>query len=355
MIDNVQRTPAFLRAGMTITAIVNAQNDIISLVARSEIPATPAPPQTLFSDEGLVIAVTTTPNSTITIRTQRVRLSGQIVDEERTFTIAPTAEITRGGRDANVSNIEVGDIAVFKYNSNVIHELSLTERERTLEGVLMDHRPSGEHHGLPILIIEEEEGLQYELRILPATEISRGNVRNLSWGDLRIGDRITADVEYDRLVSIHAVGVRSTVDGRLNEIRITERNTQITLVLGNGETATYIVVPGVHDVYALRIGMDLRIRLDSREVIDIEVRSINQNQATIVLGYIQSIRADRTIVVVEGQGTQARSRTISVPATTGIIRGGTSLNFDGLRVNMNVLIVLTGPQSNIAQSITIFP
>jgi hypothetical protein len=352
MLDNTQRTAAFLRAGMSVTAVINAQRQIIALTARSEASAPPTIPTTpgLHSNEGFVTATT---DDSVTIRTQRVNISGQVIDETRTFSLAPNVTITRGGYNVNFTNIEPGDIAFFTFTGDVIHELNLMERERTLQGTLLEMR-AADHMGMPVLVIEEANGPTYELRVLPGTTFSRGHIQNLSWSDLRIGDAITADVELDRLVHVHGVGIRTNTEGRLVEIRITERNSLITIARADTITSFY-VAPGVFDIYALRIGMQLAVMLDSREVISITVQSEANVPTAAINGFIQAIRADRTIVVVEGTGTNARSHTIQINDSTDIARGGTTLNFEGLRVNMNVHIVLTAPQSNVARSITVLP
>jgi hypothetical protein len=353
MIDNAQRTPAFLREGMTTTVLVDAEGRVISLVARSvtqeSIPV--APNQTLNSDEGFVTAISQTP-ATVTIRTQRVRIDGHIIDEERTFGVPQNAVITRGGAEADFADIQVGDIAFFRFAATTIHELELMERERTILGILSDIRPPEAVGQSPVLIIEETGGRAYELRVMPTTEFFRRPAADVQWYDLRIGDAITADVEFDRLIKVQAVSYRTTAEGRLSEIRITERITEITITRDDGTTAGFFVRPGVFDVYTLRIGMNLTINLDSREVMGIQIEAA-PNQ--VVLGFIQTIRPDNTIIVVEGTGATARTHTLTVNNATAITRGGSSLNFAALRVNMNVYVVLTASHTNVAGSLTILP
>ena len=356
-VDNVQRSPSFLQPGMTAIVILNAQRQILNITARTEVPPVqqPGPGQPigiLHTDEGFIVSSALNP-PTITIRTQRVSITGQVIDETRTFTIAPTATITRGGEPAGfqyiLQHIQVNDIAFFGFTGNVIHELEIMERERTLQGYLLESRPAAGHQ---IMVIEAESGTVYELRTTGTTEFSRGNVQNLNWDDIRIGDRITADVEFDRIISLHAVGIRSNTAGRLTEIRITERNSEITIEGSDGTFSTLIIPRGTFDVYSLRIGNMMQIMLDSREVIGIQIVSGTADNP-VILGFIQSTHANNTIVVVEGQGAAARPHTILVNNATTITRDGTTLNFNGLVLGWNVHVELTGPQSNVARRITV--
>jgi hypothetical protein len=358
IVDNVQRTAAFLRSGMTINAVLNTQGDIISLVARTVTTDTnqnppPNNPQNirLYADEGFVVSATA---NTITILTQRVRITGQIVDEERTFTLAPNATVTRAGKPVPLSEAKPQDIAFFRFEGTVIFELELEDRERELEGVLLERR-NVDQQGNHLLIMEVPSGDRYELRVTATTAFSRNNRLNISVSDLRVGDHITALLEGGQLTRIHAVGHMTTVEGRLTEIRITQHFSQITITQANNSVHVYKIMPGVFDVYSLRIGMDIRVLLDSWEVMDIRVIAQTEQHITVVLGQIQSIRTGQQLVVVEFEGQNPRSHTIVINNNTINTATGQRLDFNLLRVNMNVYIVMAGPQSNIASSVMILP
>ncbi|MCL2203632.1 MAG: S-layer homology domain-containing protein [Defluviitaleaceae bacterium] len=363
-VDNVQRTAAFIRPGMTISAVLNAQNEIISLVARTaqETPqnqqntqqqATVPDNIRLYADEGFVVSTTVNPPA-ITIRTRRVRITGQIVDEERTFTLAPNATISRGDAVVPLSDAQPQDIAFFRFSGTVIHELELEDRERELEGTLIERRLV-DHLGNQVVVVELAGGERFELRVLSTTEISRGNVRNLRIQDLRIGDSVVALLESGQLTRLQAVGQRTTVEARLTEIRVTQNFSEITVQREDGRVHVFTIMPGVFDVYSLRIGMEIRVFLDSWEVMDIQIVSQRGQQLTAALGYIQAIRAGQTIIVVELDSQNPRSHTIVINNDTIDTATGQRFDFNRLRVNMNVYVVMVGPHSNVARSVTILP
>jgi len=365
LIENVRLSFSYLQVGMHVTALMNPEREIISLIAR---PGTPTdhslsgqdgsqnlPPNlVLHNDEGIVTAVSQAAR-TVTIRIQRVRIDGQVVNEERTFNFAQNANIVRRGHVANLASVQVGDMAFFRFGGDTLYELILVERDRSFTGTLIESRPADSIATFPTLTIQLTDDRVYVLRVTAATTVTRNNVQNLNWNDIRIGDTVTVNAEYDRLVSVSAIGTLSTVTGTLTEMSIRERNSQLTVVLDNGNTVSYVVMPGVFDVYSLRIGQSLRILLDSREVTDIQLVGANLAQATSLIGYIQAFNADGTITVVEGQGTARRTITLTLNNNTVISRAGVVVNRNQLRINMNIHVVLTSPQSNIAQSITILP
>jgi hypothetical protein len=348
-IDGTQRGVAQLLPGMQAMVLINAQRQILSIVARSTTgPGTPSDPS-LTSDEGFITAISL-PN--ITIRTQRVRIGGQVIDEERTFALSPSAAITRGGTAVFPAAIEIGDIAFFDFAGSTIYGLQLMEQNRTLEGTLREVRVAYPA-GTATLILDTESGNTYELRITPGTQFARGTAHNLSWSDLRRGDAIVADVEFDRLVTVHATGIRSTVDGVLTQLLITEASAQITILRTDGIAMSYYVLPAMFDVYTLRIGMQLRLQLDSREVINATEMG-GTAAVTSFTGVIQSINAaNRTITVREGTGNAVRTHTVQIPAAVTITQGTNTIAFAALRMNMQVHITLTAAGSGTAATVTI--
>lgn len=145
---------------------------------------------------------------------------------------------------------------------------SVEERERVIHGVVTDFVPQQYPGAIPLLTIENPAGESFELRVLPNTQFSRNDSPLVDWDELRIGDAITAETYTDSITRAAAVGTTSTAEGRVTEIRITERIAEITLSLEGGY-ASYFIRPEIFDVYLLRIEMYLSVSLDSREVLDI--------------------------------------------------------------------------------------
>jgi hypothetical protein len=119
------------------------------------------------------------------------------------------------------------------------------------------------------LSIEDSSGRVHELHTTPETQILRNGEPVLAAHELRIGDTITAETDRNRITSLRATGELSTAQGRLTEIRITERIAQITISSADSSVQTYFIRPHEFDVYSLRINSFLTIQLDSREVLNI--------------------------------------------------------------------------------------
>jgi hypothetical protein len=295
MVDNVPRTANDLVKGMNVSAVVRFSSsavEILSIVATSQIVPTPMPtpiptaapilniptaelgalttpePVTLQEDEGYIVAVSSIPTEAVTIKTQRVKLTGEIITEDKTFTLSPTCVITRGAGRVYFSDVRVNDISSFKYSGTVLHSLTLQEKDRVVRGTLVEKKFI-EASDTPVLVIEDAIKVKHELRVTASTVIERGTLRNLPWTELRVGDDIEAQCEYDRLLNVYATGTRGNVSGKVSSIFISAASQELTLLRADGTSAVYLIPAGVYDIYSLRVGMDLTLYLDSWEVYDI--------------------------------------------------------------------------------------
>jgi hypothetical protein len=355
--------------------------EILSIVATSQTIASPSPtpspaptptpspslptpepgvtpdPAALQEDEGYVVAVASAPYESVTIKTQRIKLTGEIITEDRTFTLSPSCIITRGTGRVYLSDVRVNDIAAFKYSGTVLYSLTLQEKDRIVRGTLVEKKYV-EASDTPVLVIEDAVKVKHELRVTASTLIERGTLRNLSWTDLRVGDDIEAKCEYDRLLNVYAPGTRGSVSGRLTSILISAASQEITLQKADGTSAVYKVPAGAYDIYSLRIGMDLTLYLDSWEVYDISqtVPASYGTAPVTIVGYINAIRADNSIEVVE-QLSNMNSMSYIIRIDDGTFNAASNLRFDmsQLRVGMNVQITMTDNASFTARMVQILP
>jgi hypothetical protein len=377
MIDNIQRTPTDLVKGMTVNAVVNSSMSILSLVANSTVtPPNPTPvptpeptpvptvepvptptpvPVTLQEDEGYVVAVTSSPADTVTIKTQRVKLTGEIVTEEKTFTYDPNCIVTRGNTRIYFNEVRPNDIATFKYSGTVLHGMTLEEKDRTITGTLLEKKFVNAS-STAVLVIEDANKVKYELRVTPTTKFTRGTLYNMNWNELRVGDSIQAQCEYDRLLTVYATGNMSTVSGKLTSISISASAQEITLQKADGTSGVYQVSTGTYDIYSLRIGMEMTLYLDSWEVYNIVLsNTANTSTApTSIVGTVSALRSDNTIELVEHlSAANVRNYTVRINESTLNQATNTKLDINQLQVGMNLYIIFTDSTSYTAKSVRI--
>ncbi|MCL1988992.1 MAG: S-layer homology domain-containing protein [Firmicutes bacterium] len=337
-----------------------------------DLPTTAIPPiavippnnAVLFRAEGVILGTTTTAaGPTITIRTSRVRiLTGEVVSEDNTYLVTQHTTIMRGNENVPLSDLRLNEIITFDYSApNILHALRLPERTRTIQGMLIARYFVEQR---PVLVIEDFNGNTHELPVATETTVGGATtfVRNGStaarWFDLRIGDSIVAQVEFDRLASITAQGLNSETTGFLEEIHITQQLDTITIRQANGTLARLALPPEVYDIYSLRLGMELHVSMESREIYNLDVLDPTAQIVTEVgfIGTIQSLRHGHTMVVtIPATGTTPASRrTIRVDGNTINTATDSTLIFTDLRTQMRLYIVMLA-DTNTAQFITILP
>ncbi|MCL1878417.1 MAG: S-layer homology domain-containing protein [Defluviitaleaceae bacterium] len=218
--------------------------------------------------EAADIGVTTTVSGTITSVHLDSRVGIESAIGTEIFPVAQNAVVTIDNTQRPVPFLREGmTVAALVDARGYIVSLSahsIAERERVIQGVITDFAEYPD----PILTIESQGGDSFELRILSETQFSRNDARLTNLHELRIGDAVTVETYNDTITRAAALGTFGTAEGRLSEIRITERFSEITLRLEDGY-ASYFIRPDVFDVYELRIGMLLSANLESREVLDI--------------------------------------------------------------------------------------
>jgi hypothetical protein len=171
--------------------------------------------------------------------------------------------------------------------------------------------------------------------------------------DIRIGEIVSFDYAGDTLYALRLPEeyIPPVVYGTLEKIIITEGIYSVLLRVNESITELMTLPVEVYDIYALRLGMELRVSLDNQVIYDLEVLSqTDRDGGEGFIAYIQSLRHGHTIVVSE----EGRRRNIRVGGGTVNTATGEPLRFRDLRSQMRLYIVLA-ENSDTARSVTILP
>ena len=148
------------------------------------------------------------------------------------------------------------------------------------------------------------------------------------------------------------------ISGELIEILITQEGNMLSILLPNGNIFDALVSADLHDIYALRLGMDLRLYSDGDEIYDLAVigetnAETENNTAQTPTGnsftaYVRSLRHGHTMVI-ESNGVR---RTIRVDGNTMTANSDRIFAFNTLREGMHISVTMSA-NGNTASSITI--
>lgn len=383
-IDGAVKSFADLEAGMTFTAVLanDAFSNIIALSGKAVQPSvqppvqppvqpeqpttqppstsnpttTPSYPTATMPDmpmqkiEGTVKNVNTT-QKTISIEVKLIGSSGAIYTEERIFALASNCKISRGTETVNLSSISSGDIVTLEIAGTTVYSIAAQVANMSFTGVLKEK--IGATNSLTAqYIITDSSGKDFELNVAANTSIERDGRYNLKWSDLKLGDTVTLKTNYNTIDSIIAQGTRTTTEGVIKEIHLYDNNIG-TVVFIESLTNTekeYGLNTATVDVYSLRVGDKLRLRLDSWEIDSYTKLEISSTQS--VTGEVSSLKSTSfsikpfssgsTTTIHFDANTYVYNAVTREPATVGSIKNG-----------MELFVTYQHGSSNYATAITI--
>lgn len=287
-------------------------------------------------------------SKTITVIVQLLNPSGDIYKEEQTFILASNCTIKRGDKVINLNDIEKNDIVTIKFNGNNVYSISVEEKDMSIyEAELIDKRLNDE--GVPVLTIKTKEGTKYELKVLSSSDIRRKGDGDVKWKELRIGDTVEVDKQYNNIVSLYATGKTSTVEGWVDEVVISSDSSSITLKDKYGEKTKYSVF-SPSDLYSIALNSKVKLVLDSKEVSSIRILSAAASLNSIQ-GSVDSSRYDYMYVNTDA----GESIKVTFNKDTNVYDAVTDkvLKIDDIVSDMYVNVIFTNNTDRIAKRITV--
>ncbi len=315
---------------------------------QTQAPQTSEITTKLFTLEGIVKSVSDGAKKTISVEVRMLNPRGDITTETREYSVTADVKITRGDSSTTFDKIQDGDVCKLQFFGDTAVSIELEEKNRKINDGILIEKKYIEQTGTPILVILDKNDKKHEFRVTSTTKIERK--RNLAaWNDLRNGDIIQAEAEYDRLLSIVATSTSSTIEGVIEEIHNTKSKSLIHLRDDKGEVKSYELIAGTVDVYSIRLNSRVRLRLDSLEVEAITI--LKEAPTVYATGYVQTVSNNKVTI----KDLSFTSKDVLYNYSTIIINSetGATVSPSYLKEDMRVYIVYTSNSSNIAKTITI--
>ncbi len=267
-IDNFLKTTEDLKPGMSVIGIV-IDNQITDLKAQTvQEPKEPVEPITV---EGYVTNTSKTDKGrTITIELRNLTTRGEIISQNRTFNLKPDAEIKRGDKEVSFDTISSKDAVVATVVSEDAVSLLLEDKELAIEnGIIVSKHLNAD---IPNVVVKTESGKEYELLLTSNSVITRFGVLINKFTELRIGDSVNVTTSYNEIKTLYAHGSISNVEGIVEEIFISKERCFIKISMQNNISKVFdIYNTQLKEVYDLRIGKKVSLRLQSQEVETIKI------------------------------------------------------------------------------------
>ncbi|WFD10561.1 S-layer homology domain-containing protein [Tepidibacter hydrothermalis] len=187
------------------------------------------------------------------------------------YKVKSTTKIKLDGENASAYNLDKEDKVTIKIKNGDIEEIDAISKNFEVDGIIQEVSSSKIE-----IETDDKHKKTYKFDIDKDVKVKRNNDR-AKVSDLRVGDKVDLEVEYDKVVDIDADTVKTKVKGILKEIKMAQ-TPEITILDNDNKTKTYKLAPGfeveVDDrsagLYDLRINHKIEITLESGEVTEIE-------------------------------------------------------------------------------------
>lgn len=226
--------------------------------------------------------------------------------EVTSYTVSKDVKVIVDGAIDSLSKIKTNSYVSLTIDDGMVVEIQSLEKSGTVSGVLksIDYEDNS-----TIFEVEKANG---DVEEYYASKDGVGVTRNSqesSIAQLIPGDNVSLRLTYGAVTKIYAESTSANSTGVIEYITHTVDGTRIGIKL-NGSTKEYkvnkkatIIVDSLEaGVYDLRPGGDIKIKLESSEIVKIETTVVASN--TQFTGTIKSINTTYGLLIVESAGVQ---------------------------------------------------
>ncbi len=283
----------------------------------------------------------------IGVEVKTVSPLGDIEAEIQDFVIADGCILKKGSKDIELSDISSDDVVTIKVYNGKAYYIEIQEKNVIIkDAVLIDKKLN--NSDIPLITIKTKEGVEYELKVVATSELRRQNEGEIRWRELRIGDILEIEMEYNNIVSLYAEGSYSEISGWVEGVNISEEYSTILIRDNYGITKEYRV-SRAKLLYGIKLNSKITAVLAGQEVEAITV--IKEENNNEIYGTIDMAKS--SYMYVEKNSTS--SVRIDFDANTKVYDAvsGKNVKVTDLTDSMYVMVTFTNPYDDVAQKITI--
>jgi len=239
-------------------------------------------------------------------------------DEKESYMISPNVKVTKDDKRADIYDLRSGDMAEIIIAGSKVVEITAESAEKEIEGII---KSISFLSAKPRLTIETDDGDEEIIELAKNVKIKK-NKKSADVNDLKVGDKITALLEYNEVTQITAQSVKKDVRGWIKALSIADV-TSITIKEDNGEENTYFITSDteimkdrkVIPVYDLRLDYYVDMEVEGNEVLEMDVTA-REVQLTFQ-GVVQYIHSNANVIVISEKGADGVTRDRQINYTTG--------------------------------------
>lgn len=263
------------------------------------------------------------------------------IDNVKSYSVAKGVKVIIDGAIDSLTKIKTNNYVSLVIDEGEVVEIQVLEKAETVNGKLLGVNYEGKN---TMFEIEKSNG-DAEKYYASADGVSVvRNSQESSMAQLIIGDTVSLRLTYGSVTKIYAESTSENSTGVIEYITHTTEGTKIGIKL-NGKTKEYkvnkkasIIIDSLEaGVYDLRPGGDIKIKLESSEIIKIETTVATSN--TQFTGVVKSINTNYGLLIVESAGVQYN---VFTNGNTKIIDSSTGNALSLKKLKLGDTVAITG-------------
>lgn len=278
-IDGKQSDISKLLRGQEVKLkIVDGEVEIITAVGRKE------------DFNGYFVRFLRGGNTVLTLKDQK--------GVQKVFVVPTNASIYLDDIDASLSSFKEGDMIKIYYEDQDISSIEGKTKTEYVRGSITNKGASSE----PFVEITTKDEKIITIPVETNTTIIRDG-RKSTYSQIKIGDEVSAELEYDKMKTLTASIVKRTVEGTIKKIIIGEEN-YLTVENRDGIREDFLMLPHTvvfvggesTGIYGLRYNNRAIINIESNEVVYIS--STVAVESGRILGHVSDVRRDINMITI---------------------------------------------------------
>lgn len=273
-----------------------------------------------------------------------------IADSENTkittiYTLSDDASIIVSGAIDTLSKIKTNNYVQLKIKDGLVTRIEVVSKNSSASGFL---KALEANSGETYITLEDRNGNTTDYALSSnGVNVSRNNLTS-SLSELIIGDTVTIKMTYNKVHSIYAESSMNNSSGVLSYVKHTTGGTWVGIEL-NGKVTEYkinksadiLVNSQESEVYDLRPGGDIEIKLESSEIIRLETSTTIA--AAQMTGTVVSVNPTYGLVIIESNG---KEHNIFTNANTKIIDSKTGNGLKLKNLTKDTSVAITGSSAS---------
>ena len=264
--------------------------------------------------------------------------------KKQTYSVSKSVKVIIGGAVDSFSKLKVNNYVEITVKDGEVCEVEVIDKTQTVTGTLKKVDIS---NGETVLIIEHNSNEESYPVSSSSASVSRNSL-DARISELVTGDSVVLRLTYGKVTKITAESSTQNSTGVINYIKHSVEGTTVGISLNGkvteykvNKSATVLIDSDDGDVYDLRPGSDIKIKLESSEIVKLETStSISSSQ---ISGTVKSVNATYGLIIIE---TGGKEYNVFTNSNTKIIDSATG---DGMKIKnleKNSKVSITGSNTS---------